>query len=381
MSLIVPSICRQAQILERKRQKKLRQKEQKARERLENDAEINGNISSTGDDVSPGEASLTTCDFEAHSAGVFADHDSSPLVTYHCPDTNVGVDNDTDQNVERRTSQGGTRSGYDCDSDQNVERQSSPGHHHRRTMAARRQGLPKSQRTIATGLYASQNSQMSKFGVIQKYRNNRDQRAAPVVNSCKVWSRKPKAETDAVVIKAGLPKELGNSKNHEVLIGSVSVKLGNCSQSQGDLVTSQADSLVENLTEQITTQEKPIKPDSFQGGNSRLRVKLWRPVSQHGAKDPSPLQSGGTEAVAVYGKDYQNLSAQSRLRLCNVDGGNIGSGKNNSHIGDKVDSESFRLSSHDAKAFLARSKLFTKLYILVFFLLCSIDSNYAWFGL
>jgi hypothetical protein len=128
------------------------------------------------------------------------------------------------------------------------------------------------------------------------------------------------------------------------LIGSVSVTLANCSQSECYLVTSQEDSLVENLADQNVAQEKPIKTDSFHGGNNRSRVKLWRPVSQHGTKNPMPLESVGTEVGVVYGNDDQNLSVQSSLRLCNIDGGDIGSG-NKSHV-------------HAAKAFLAQSKLY-----------------------
>ncbi|KAI5400418.1 uncharacterized protein LOC127091579 isoform X2 [Lathyrus oleraceus] len=342
---------RQAEILERKRQKKLRQKEQKARGRPENDTEIKKSISSTEENVSPEEASLAVCDFEAYRADVVADH-ASPLVTYHCPDTNECVDVDTksgfhcdtDQNVEQWTSQRDAQPGYDCDTDRNLERQTSQRHNPRRTAAARRQGLPKSQRTIANGLYASQNSQKSKFGVIPKYGTNRDQRAAPIVNGGKVWSRKPKPETDAGVMKARLHKEPDKIKNHEVLIGSVSVTLANCSQSEGNPVTSQADIIVENLADQNIAQEKPIKPDSFQGGNNRSRVKLWRPVSLHGTKNPLPLQSVETE---IDGKDDQ-----SSLRSCNIDGGDISSG-NKSNVGDKADIENVQFSSHAAKAFLS----------------------------
>ncbi|XP_004496548.1 uncharacterized protein [Cicer arietinum] len=335
---------RQAAILERKRQKKLRQKEQKARERLANDTEIKGNISSTGDDVSQEEATSAACEFEAHRADVSADHASSLHVTYNCPntdeyvdgDTQSGYDCDTDQNVERQTSQRDAQSGYDCDIDRSLERQTPHGHNPRRTMAARRQGLPKSQRTIANSLYANQNSQKSKFGVSPKYGTNRDQRAAPIGNGGKVWSRKPKPETEAVVIKTRLDKEPDKIKNQEVLIGSVFVSLANCSQSEGNLVTSQANDVIENLSDQNIALEKPMKPDSVQGGNNRSRVKLWRPVSQHGTKNPPPLQSvGTTEVDVVHGKDDQKLFVQ-RVKV------------------NSESSESFRLSSLTAKAFLAQ---------------------------
>ncbi|TKY51318.1 hypothetical protein E2542_SST22829 [Spatholobus suberectus] len=332
---------RKAEILERKRQKKLRQKEHKAREQLEDDSEIKGNISSTGEDVWPAEASLDICDFEAHNSDIFADHSPPPHVTSHFIDTNEVIEGDT-------------LSGYDCDTDQYIERQTSRGHNCRRTMAARWQGLPKSQWARANGSHAGQNSQISKHGVFQKHGTNRDQRAAPIVNGSKIWSRKPKPETNGVVLKAKLQKEPDKGKNHEVLIGSVSVSLGNCSHSEGNFVAPQRDCLVENLTKQNTAQEKLVKLDSSKGGNGRLTIKLWRPVSQHGTKDPLSLQNGGTEADVINGKYDQNLSGQSSLRLCSIDGSDIGFGNNFSHTEAKVNSESLRLSSHAAKAFLAQ---------------------------
>jgi len=293
----------------------------------------------------PAEASSGTCDFEAQNPDIFADHSPPPHVTSRCLDTNEVVEGDT-------------VSGYDFDTDQYIERQASRGHNRRRIMAARWQGLPKSQWAKANGSHAGQNSQMSKLGVIQKHGTNRDQRAAPIVNGSKVWSRKPKPETNGVVLKAKLQKEPDKGKSHEVLIGSVSVSLDYCSShSQGNLVAAQRDCVVENLAKQNTAQEKPVKHDSFQGSNGRLTVKLWRPVSQLGTKDPLPLQNGETEADVINGKYDQNLSGQSSLRLCSIDGSDIGFEDNFSHTGAKVDSESLRLTSHAAKAFLAQSKL------------------------
>ncbi|KAK7391354.1 hypothetical protein VNO78_19769 [Psophocarpus tetragonolobus] len=326
---------RKAEILERKRQKKLRQKEHKARERLEDDSEIKGNISSTGEDLSPAEASLSTCDFEPHNPDIFADHSPPADVTSYCLDTNEVIE-------------GGSLSGYDCDTDQYIERRTSQGHHCRHTMAARWQGVPKSQWTKANSLHAGQNSHMLKIGVIQKHGTSRDQRAAPLVNGNKVWSRKPKSETNGVVLKAKLLKEQTKGKNHEVLIGSVSVSLGNCSHSEGNLMAPQRDCLVENPGKLNTA---PVKHDSSQGSNGRLMVKLWRPVSQHGTKDTMPLQNGGAEANVINGKYDQNLPGQSSLRLHSID---VSVGNNFSHTEAKVESQNLRLSSHAAKAFLAQ---------------------------
>ncbi|KAL2324549.1 hypothetical protein Fmac_023607 [Flemingia macrophylla] len=331
---------RKAEILERKRQKKLRQKEHKARERLEDDSKIKGNISSTGEDVSPAEASTGTCDFDARNPDIFVDHSPPPHATSDFLDTNDVIEGDT-------------LAGYDCSTDHYIGRQTSGGHNRRRTIAARWQGLQKSQWTRTNG-HASQNSQMSKLGVVQKHGTGHDQRAASIANGCKVWSRKPKPKTNEVILKAKLQMEPEKGKNHEVMIGSVSVSLGNCSHSEGNFMAPQRDCVVENLGKQSTVQEKSVKLDSSQGGNGRFTVKLWRPVSQQGTKDPLPLQNGGTEADVTNEKCDQNLSDQISLRLCNIDGSDIGFGNNFSRSGDKVNSESLRLSSHAAKAFLAQ---------------------------
>ncbi|MED6121126.1 hypothetical protein PIB30_116617 [Stylosanthes scabra] len=280
LNLIVLPFYRQAEILERKRQKKIRQKEQKGRELLEDDTEIKGNINSTAEAVLSAEASLVTCVFEALNHDTFADHSSSPhAAACNFPDIYEGADSDT-------------QSGYECGTDQNIEQQTSQGHSRRPMMVARRQGLPKSQ-------WASPYSQLSKHGVIQKYGTNRDQRATSITNGMKVWSRKPKPEIDGMGSKARLLKEPDKRKNHEVLIGSISVTLGNCSQSMGSLVPSHGDDMVENPRKQNTAQEKPMKSDYFESGNNRLTVKLWRPVGQHRTKDPSPLQNGTSFPILV----------------------------------------------------------------------------------
>ncbi|CAL0316005.1 unnamed protein product [Lupinus luteus] len=329
---------RQARILEKKHKKKLKQKEQKAREQLEADTEIEENNRSTMEAVPPAEVSLDTHDFEGHNPDTVVSHAPSPHVTFHCPETTEVVD-------------GNPQSKNDCDTHQNIEQQRSQVHNRQRLKVARRHGLPKSQRAVANGLRASQNSQTSKLEVIQKCGTLHEQKAAPIVKGSKVWTRKPKPEIGRVMSEARLQKEPEQGKNHEILIGSISIPLGNCSQSEGNLVASHADCMGVNLSKHNSAQEKPMKTDSSQSGKP---VKLWRPVSQHGTKDQLPLRSGGTEADAVYRKNYQTLSGRSSVRLSYIDGNDIGSRNNFSNIGAKIDPRNFWFSSHAAKAFLAQ---------------------------
>nr|KYP65399.1 hypothetical protein KK1_011632 [Cajanus cajan] len=306
---------RQAEILERKRLKKIRQKEQKAREqRHKSEAEIKDNIDIAVKALSLAEASLDTYNFEDHNPNTFADNSASD-VSFQCPDTNEEINGDT-------------HSEHDSVTDQNIEGDSANGPKHQRLAVARQQGLPKSPRPVATGLHTNHNSSMSKPEVIQKYGTHCDQKASTIANGGKVWSRKSKTEIDKVVLKSIKEKESDQVKNQEVLIGSISVNLGNCSQSDGNMVASQENCVVENVAKQNSSRDKPMKTDSILSGNNRPTVKLWRPVSRLETKDPLPVQSDG--------------------------GGNLGFEKNFPHVEDTEHPESLRLFCRAAKAFLQK---------------------------
>jgi hypothetical protein len=212
---------------------------------------------------------------------------------------------------------------------------------------------------------------------MQKHGTHRDSRPGPVANGNKIWSRKPKPEIDGEVLKARVPEEAINQpdqiKNHEVLIGSICVTLGNCSQEGNNLARAREDCLSEQQVPKKTDiQEKPINPDSsLQSGTNRSTIKFWRPVSRHGSKCPIPVQNGDVEyeVDATAGKDNDQLPKDRCLRS-NAVSDNNGAVKNSV----KLLAESIRPEScaHAAKAFLAQSKLF----ILLAMLLC-LCSNLA----
>ncbi|KAK7380329.1 hypothetical protein VNO78_32837 [Psophocarpus tetragonolobus] len=333
---------RQAEILERKRQKKLRQKEQKAREQRDKaESETKGNIDSTVKGaLSLAEASLDTYNFEACNPNTFSDTAAS-AVPFQCLDAKEEINGDP--HLE-----------YDSVTDQNIERRSAHGHKPQRLAVARQQGLPKLQWAVANGFHTNQNSPMPKLEVLQKHGTHCDLKASAIVNGSKVWSRKSKTEIDKVVLKTIKEKELDEAKNQEVLIGSISVNLGNCSsQSEGNMVTSQKDCMVENVGKQNSSLDKPDKTDIVISGNNRPTVKLWRPVNRLESKDPLPVQSGLTEVDAVHGDD-QNMSSPSSLRVSSTDGGDIGFEKYFSHPDGRADPVSFQFDIQAAKAFLAQ---------------------------
>ncbi|MCH81255.1 hypothetical protein A2U01_0002039, partial [Trifolium medium] len=298
---------RQAEILKRKRQKKLRQKEQRAREQRDKlEEETKGNVDSTLKTLSPAESFLDTYDFEAQNPEEFANNTPSH-VPIQFPDVNEGKDGDTP-------------SGLAFGSDQIIG-QSERGLDHPCRAVARWQEPPKSpQRTVVSDLHTNKNPPILKPEVIQRYGTCNDHREDAIVN------------------------------NHEVLIGSISVNLGKCSQSEGNVVASQEDCSVENVDNQNSSQDKPNKPDLVKSGNNQATVKTSTPVSQFETKDSFPVQSHGTEIDAgSRDEGCQNLS-----RLAS-DGTDVGFKKIISNLEGHVDpfpvsqfetKDSFPVQSH-----------------------------------
>lgn len=348
-------VYRRAEILERKRRKKLRQKEQKERGlKLEDEAEMKNNGISTPVDSSSVEALSDPCGSGEHNPDTLAVHESSLLVPLHCTDANEGVD-------------GVSLSVYENGIDQNIEQETTLGHVCQHIAVDQ----PKSQWAVANGLHPNHNSQFTKSGATQKHESHLRQKAASMLNGNKVWSRKSKQNIIGVHSKAKLEKESDEGKNHEVLIGSISITLGNCSQSEDNLVSYGEDYLVGNSTKHSNAKEKPVKPDSVQISNNpsiAKAVKLWRPVTHHGTKDALPHVNVGPEANAIdEEKDYQNLSNQNSSRLCDL-------GKSDSNLEGNVGPRNLHFSSEAAKAFLEESKL---CHLHIFFKVSSVPPTQA----
>jgi hypothetical protein len=367
--ILVPEYFRKAELLEKKRKKKLRQKEHKAKEQKHGEkVDAKEGIGNTLETVPmlPAETSslATDCDSDMPDPEMLSDQvPSSSEPFQHANSEEMGLDSE---------------SGYSCEcTSQNVERRMVQGSGRRHVVVSRWQLPPKSQRGVPNGFHSGLNSQALKLGAMQKHGTHRDSRPGPVANGNKIWSRKPKPEIDGEVLKARVPEEAINQpdqiKNHEVLIGSICVTLGNCSQEGNNLARAREDCLSEQQVPKKTDiQEKPINPDSsLQSGTNRSTIKFWRPVSRHGSKCPIPVQNGDVEyeVDATAGKDNDQLPKDRCLRS-NAVSDNNGAVKNSV----KLLAESIRPEScaHAAKAFLAQSKLF----ILLAMLLC-LCSNLA----
>lgn len=332
---------RQAELLERKRQKKLRQKEQKLKEQVNGETEDLKVPANTLNSSPSGESS------SSNTLETLTDHVPSLLEPIQSSITEEDADTETQNGFSSEQSDSGTYS--------NVEHQTAH-RSGRRILVISRWQVPKSQRGGRNGFHANQNPQVLKAELVQKHGAPREARSAQVINGNKIWTRKPKSENDGENLKSRLQKEAVNQadQNCEVMIGSISVTLGSCTAQQP------SDSLGEHAMSKYSGDEKTVKSDSVQGVSNRSVVKLWRPVSRHETRGPMPVQSDGGESredIITRKGNYETVSNESCLRSCALDGNGNGneSEDNNSHplVEESVQPEDCPFSSHAAKAFLA----------------------------
>lgn len=332
---------RQAELLERKRQKKLRQKEQKLKE------QVNGEMEDLKVPANTLNSSPSAESSSSNTLETLTDHVPSLLEPIQSSITEEDADTETQNGFSSEQSDSGTYS--------NVERQTAH-RSGRRILVISRWQVPKSQRGGRNGFHANQNPQVLKPEPVQKHGAPREARSAQVINGNKIWTRKPKSENDGENLKSRLQKEAVNQadQNCEVMIGSISVTLGSCTAQQP------SDSLGEHAMSKYSGDEKTVKSDSVQGVSNRSMVKLWRPVSRHETRGPMPVQSDGGESredIIIRKGNYQTVSSESRLRSCALDGNGNGneSEDNNSHplVEESVQPEDCPFSGHAAKAFLA----------------------------
>lgn len=331
---------RQAELLERKRLRKLRQKEQKVKEQA-----IGGKVDLkdfTADVLdSPPSAEISSPSIESESSSnaleTTAEHDPSPFEPVQT--WSAEEDEDTEAQFSLEHSDSGTFP--------NAGRRTAHGNRRPRWQ------LPKSQRFGRNGFYSTQNPQVLKLENMQKHASPGDPRAAPIVSGNKVWTRKPKMETEEKSKSIVLTEDVAQADQHEnseVMIGSISVTLGNCTAQQ------LGDDLIE-APEHCSTEHavsKPIKTDSVQGG-SQSTVKLWRPVSRHEARGPMPVQNGSADSkedVITGGKGNDRMVPSETCLRSSASGENGA----DSHlpVDRSAHPEGLMFSSNAAKAFLAQ---------------------------
>ncbi|CAI0546597.1 unnamed protein product [Linum tenue] len=262
---------RQAELVERKRQKKLRQKEQRAKEqRLEEKPDIEEQSDETLEEPSAELPCSTACSSNSHDVDIQPDPFSSssepPQLTYQ------------DEELFDLESQILYDAGTACDPgrDYYVERHTTLQGNNRSRHVGRWHMPPKPQwNHIPNGYHGTY----------------RDPKQAAMVNGNRKWSRKPRVEyATGETLKPRIERDVPitsqqpdhHAKKREVLIGSISVALGNSSQQD-----CQADQ-----------QQAPKKSNNIQDKHSnRPTVKQqWRPVSRNGNKGQPPDESVSRES-------------------------------------------------------------------------------------
>lgn len=238
----VPS--RQAELLERKKRKKLRQKEQRVKDQKKDAKEDESTTSEEQQYPAESSSSLSVAsDSEAQRSDSIPIEDSSSLEDPQVLETN---------NRRNGETQAAMVDGDGLGNVQKMERRNG-----RRQMERSQQGTP-------NGFHSNH---APKLGGMRKNGTNRDARG----NTTKVWSRKadnPKLlSPDAAAVA-----EQDQAKNSEVLIGSVSVTIpNNCLNGERNQTKcSEEDGRTK------TVEAKPASEQST--------AKVWRPVSSQGRK-------------------------------------------------------------------------------------------------
>ncbi|XP_068639210.1 uncharacterized protein [Aristolochia californica] len=265
---------RQAELLERRRLKKLRQKEQKAKEQIiemqTTEVSNEGPFESVaGTSVSP-ELSSPRVTSGSESNPPEASSDQVEMVVD--PKSDVGLNTgpfvgpvDTDLDVT-------------CGNDEpHVGAQDQTQGIGKRHFGVARRAL-KPLRNASNGYHSGQ-SLVSKSSISQK-------RPASSSNSHKVWTRKTKTETKGENSSLGLQhtvrEQLDQNDKCEVLIGSISVAIkdGNAT---------------EHPQKHNPSQEKHAKLDGVPNGGGRSVGKFWRPVGRQEVGVSNPALSNKRE--------------------------------------------------------------------------------------
>ncbi|KAG1359599.1 hypothetical protein COCNU_08G010450 [Cocos nucifera] len=329
---------RQADLLERKRMKKLRQKEQKVKDLTDADNRVHspGTMECTSGSIgTPSPRAPSESDLYAQEASI--DQDPQPLEPAGSPDpvaeTNFRLympTEDADQNMDHLK--------------QMENRRGQP------TVAQYR--LSKPSRNFRNGFYSGQ-VPVAKSSISMKHGNYKYPKAAPSANWHKIWTRKSKPDNEEEGSSDRVDREHRDQPviidNSEVLIGSISVTLGrsnDCCQDSSSPCCS-------------CYQEKLVKPVTSMNDVNCARAKLWKPVACQDNCEYATIRSDKRENKMV-GHSAGTASQISCDQSCLASGGMDGAGSERCKDllalhGSTNLSGPMLLSVKDAEAFLAQS--------------------------
>lgn len=343
------SLYRQADLLKRKRQKKLRQKEQKAKEQSREEDPVKNIVDNMSESVTSAEPSSPTPVVDLHLSGEGDSHLSGEG-TSDVPTILGSVSNNEPAEIEAH---GGHSSEHvDICHAQNEQRKSrGNGRQH---LVASRWQVPKTQKIGCNGCYPSPNLNLVKAEPMPKHTSHRDARAAPV-NRNKVWTKKAKAENGGKFAASRGEADVNQIEQTgcAVMIGSISVTVRNCEAEQANSQSEAQDSCSMKHVKKVVAQDKLMKEDVVQSSTTRYTVKCWMPVSRHEnrGRGQSAIQSDKQEfdndPISGVG-DSSTMPDNSGYCSCEMEN----SYGKSSEI---VETKGLPFSTHTARAFLAES--------------------------
>lgn len=324
-------------MLERKRQKKLRQKEQKAKEQLREEEPLKILVDNISESVTSAESSSPKPLVDLHFSGEGTSDDVPTIL--------VSVSSNEPADIEAR---GGLSSEHvDLCLAQNDEHGKSRGNDRQHLVATRWQ-VPKTQKIGCNGCYPSPNLNVSKAEPTPKHTSHRDARAAPV-NRNKVWTRKAKAENGGKCAASTGEVDVNQIEQTgcAVMIGSIFVNVRNCEAEQANSQSEAHNNCNIKHVKKVVSQDKLIKEDVVQTSTTRSTVKCWMPVSRHENRGQSAIQIDNQESdndpVSGVGGDG-GFSSHERENSC---------GKSS----EIMETKDLPFFTHSARVFLAESML------------------------
>lgn len=338
-------------LLERKKQKKLRQKEQKVREQYYG---CSGDLNVYVDAVDR----PTSAEASGFSSPSDSNSNSQDVPT--TLDSVESLNKELDEDIEAQ---------FDVSSEHKkqgdfpaVELQMMGANGHRHVSTNRLQA-PKSQRGSRYGLHANLNLQTSKAEPTHKLGSSKDR---SLQNGNKVWTKKLKSNNDGENLRPPSMQEVTSHQieqnNSEVIIGSIPVTLKSYidqQQRSHPNETQDTFSTEHAVLKKKNASEKLAKSNSLQSGTNRVASKLWRPVSRGETKNvPSVGRSNedhGDGAMLSEAHDCIPSSERSGQSL-SLDNDGCHNGKQFHVLSNDNAQQGFvPFSSEAAKEFLARS--------------------------
>lgn len=323
-------------LMERKKQKKLRQKGQKVREQYYG---CSGDLNVYADAIDR-PTSDEACGISSPSSSNSNSQDVPPVL-----DSVEPQNRESDEDIE---AQFDVSIEHKKQVDYPASELQMMGVCNHRHVVTNRLQVPKSQRGTRYGLNAHSNLQTSKPEPSHKLGPSTDRSSQ---NVHKVWTKKLKSNNDGGNLRPPLQEVTSHQTeqdNGEVIIGSIPVTLKSYIDQQQESFPSEASNV-------FSTEHAVLKKKN--ASEKRVASKLWRPVIRDGTKNVPPVgRSNG---------DHENGAILSEARECTPaserSGHSHSPDSDGCHNGKQFLSNDYgqrgflAFSSEAAKEFLARS--------------------------